>query len=121
MLAHQLPDVVLYFKAGMDNRPVVSRSDECKKCEEIFQAFAAKLVSQPRPRALLLFRRNEEHGRSGEYQVFQFAARRRPFDRLLYGVEACVNRFEVPGPRCGASQEMNGLIDRLHIGGEIAG
>jgi len=81
MLAHQLPDVVLDFKTGMDNRPVVSRSDEGKKREEILQAFATERVSQRRPRVLLLFRRNKEHGRGGEYPVFQLAARLRPFYR----------------------------------------
>ncbi len=42
VFAQELFDVILHLNTGMDNRPKMSGSDESKKRQDVFAAFAAK-------------------------------------------------------------------------------
>ena len=83
--AHQLPDVVLDFEAGMHHGPIMSSSDKCEKREQILKAFAAQCLPQCLLSALGLRRFDKDQSGSCKYPVFDIAVRLGPIDRRLEG------------------------------------
>jgi hypothetical protein len=96
--AHELPDVVLDFKTGMNNRPKMRSSDECQKREQILDASAAKGSPQRLP-GLLGLRLHKDQRGSGKDPVFNLAVRGGPIDGPVDGRKALINRFDLPPPR----------------------
>ena len=66
-VAHECSHVVLDRQTGMRHGPKMSCPDECKKCDQIFKAFAAQSLAQRIPCALGLSRLDKDHRRSRKY------------------------------------------------------
>ena len=86
--AHELPDVVLDFKTGMNHRPKMSCSDEYQKREQILDAFGAKSSPQRLPGAFGLRRLDKDQRGSGKDQVFNLAVRGGPIAGSFDGRKA---------------------------------
>jgi len=117
--AHELPDVVLDFKTGMNNRPKMSCSDECQKRKQILDASAAKGSPQRLPGALGLRRLDKDQRGSGKDPVFNLAVRGGPIDGPIDGRKAAINRFELPPPRRRRREKLERLLDGLRRGRNI--
>ena len=118
--AHELPDVVLDFKTGMNNRPKMSCSDECQKREQILDASGANGAPQRLPGALGLSRLDKDQRGSGKDPVFDLAIRGGPIDGTSDGRKALINRFELPPPRRRRLEKLERLLDGLRRSRSIA-
>jgi len=118
--AHELPDVVLDFKIGMNHRPKMSCSDEYQKREQILDAFGAKSSPQRLPGALGLRRLDKDQRGSGKDQVFNLAVRGGPIAGPFDGRKAIINRFERPPPRRRRLEKPDRLLDGLRRSRSIA-
>src|SRR4029450_1896917 len=86
----------------------------------MLEAFAAKGIPQHFSRKLRLRRVHKDQSAKRKQMGFDFATRSGPFDRLLHGRQATVNRFEVPPPRRRCFQKLDHLLNGLRLSRGVA-